>query len=95
MANKKNEKQTFEQAVSRIDEIVSSLETGDAPLDKSLTLFEEGIELIKTCTEMLETAEQTVVRLKNTINNDTTNDDSANDESTKSNADMKEYLFDD
>jgi len=88
MATKKNEtkeKQTFEQAVSRIDEIVTSLETGDAPLDKSLSLFEEGVELIKTCTTMLETAEQTVVRLKNTINSDSASDDSG----------IKEYLFDD
>jgi len=92
MATKKNEakeKQTFEQAVSRIDEIVTSLESGDAPLDKSLTLFEEGVELIKTCTTMLETAEQTVVRLKNTINSESASDESGD------NSGIKEYLFDD
>ena len=55
---------TFEQAASRIDEIVRSLEKGDAPLDKSLTLFEEGAKLIKICNSMLDEAEQRVVLLQ-------------------------------
>jgi len=58
------EKMTFEKAASRIDEIVRLLEKGDAPLDKSLALFEEGAKLIKTCGKMLDEAEQTVVRLQ-------------------------------
>ena len=55
---------TFEQAAARLDEIVSLLEKGDAPLDKSLGLFEEGAKLIKTCGTMLDEAEQIVVRLQ-------------------------------
>ena len=55
---------TFEQAAARIDEIVRLLEKGDAPLDKSLALFEEGARLIKTCGKMLDEAEQVVVRLQ-------------------------------
>jgi exodeoxyribonuclease VII small subunit len=57
-------KLSFEQAAARIDEIVKLLEKGDAPLDKSLTLFEEGARLIKTCGKMLDEAEQTIVRLQ-------------------------------
>ena len=60
----KNAKMTFEQAVARVDEIVKLLERGDAPLDKSLALFEEGAKLIKICGKMLDEAEQTVVRLQ-------------------------------
>jgi len=60
----KDEKVTFEQAAARIDEIVRLLEKGDAPLDESLTLFEEGAKLIKTAGTMLDKAEQTVVRLQ-------------------------------
>jgi len=60
----KNEK-TFEQAVSRIDEIVAALEKGDAQLDKSLVLFEEGVKLIEMCGELLDHAEQTVMRSQN------------------------------
>lgn len=55
---------TFEKATERIDEIVRLLERGDAPLDKSLALFEEGAGLIKLCGKMLDEAEQTVVRLQ-------------------------------
>jgi len=62
-----NEKQTFEQAVARIDEIVTSLEKGDVQLDKSLALFEEGVKLIESCGTMLDTAEQKVKRLQNAV----------------------------
>jgi len=55
---------SFEHAAARIDEIVRLLEKGDAPLDKSLALFEEGAKLIKICGQKLDEAEQTVVRLQ-------------------------------
>ena len=64
MSNKEKEKLTFEQAAARLDEIVRLLEKGDAALDKSLALFEEGAGLIKICGTMLDEAEQTVVRLQ-------------------------------
>ncbi len=58
------DKLTFEQAILRIDEIVKTLEKGDAPLEQSLTLFEEGTNLIKFCGKLLDSAEQKVVRLQ-------------------------------
>ena len=58
------DKMTFEQAVSRIDEIVKTLEKGDAPLEQSLSLFEEGTNLIKFCGKLLDSAEQKVVKLQ-------------------------------
>jgi exodeoxyribonuclease VII small subunit len=58
------DKMTFEQAISRLDEIVKTLEKGDAPLEQSLTLFEEGTSLIKFCGKLLDSAEQKVVRLQ-------------------------------
>ena len=57
------DKITFEESISRLEEIVRLLERGDAPLDKSLKLFEEGTALISNCSRMLENAEQTVVKL--------------------------------
>ena len=55
---------TFEQATARIDEIVRLLERGDAPLEKSLTMFEEGAKLINMCSKMLDEAEQKIVLLQ-------------------------------
>lgn len=57
-------KLTYEQAVARLDEIVRSMEKGDAPLEESLKLFEEGAALIAACGKMLDEAEQKVVKLK-------------------------------
>ncbi|MBQ4040048.1 MAG: exodeoxyribonuclease VII small subunit [Oscillospiraceae bacterium] len=59
-----DKKLSFEQSLSRLDEIVRHLEKGDMPLDDSLALFEEGTSLIKNCNRMLDEAEQKVVKLK-------------------------------
>ncbi|NCB74123.1 MAG: exodeoxyribonuclease VII small subunit [Clostridia bacterium] len=55
---------SFEQSMQRLDEIVRQLEKGEAPLDESLALFEEGTALIAACGKMLDSAEQKVVMLK-------------------------------
>lgn len=51
---------SFEAAMARLEEIVRSLESGNAGLDDSLGLFEEGIALVKLCNSKLEGAEQKV-----------------------------------
>ena len=53
-------KLNFEQAMARLEEIVTRLEQGDAPLEEALTLFEEGTALMKKCSGMLDKAEQKV-----------------------------------
>ena len=55
---------SYEQAISRLDEIVRNMERGDAPLEEALKLFEEGAALIALCNKMLDEAEQKVVKLK-------------------------------
>ena len=50
----------FEQALARLEEIVRALDSGAAPLDESLALFEEGVRLVKLCSEKLDGAEQKV-----------------------------------
>lgn len=51
---------TFEQAMQRLEEVVSLLEDGKATLDESMTLFEEGTKLSAYLSELLDTAEQKV-----------------------------------
>jgi len=58
-----NNDMSFEQALARLDEIVNILEKGDAPLEQSLALFEEGTALAKRCSSALEKAEQRVTIL--------------------------------
>ena len=57
-------KETFEQSIERLDEIVRLLEGGEVSLDESLSLFEEGTRILGICSKQLDEAEQKVVRLK-------------------------------
>ena len=61
----KTEKITFEAALSRLEEIASELESGNASLDKSLDLYNEGIKLIKSANTMLDNAEKKIKLAKN------------------------------
>ncbi len=56
-------KLSFEQAMARLEEIVTSMERGEAPLEESLVLFAEGTKLLKQCTTLLDKAEQQVTKL--------------------------------
>ena len=53
-------KLNFEESLERLEEILSLLENGDAKLDDTLKLYEEGVALIRLCTQKLEAAEQSV-----------------------------------
>ena len=48
----------FEDALSRLEFIVTTLEKGDIPLDESIKLFEEGISLSKKCNKIIKDAEK-------------------------------------
>ena len=50
----------FEEALARLETIVTDLERGELPLDESLKIFEEGIKLSKTCLKILDDAERKV-----------------------------------
>ena len=54
---------SFEEAISRLEEIVDSLETGSLTLDESLKKFEEGIRLSRLCNKKLLSAHQKVEKL--------------------------------
>ncbi|HEY9167348.1 MAG TPA: exodeoxyribonuclease VII small subunit [Candidatus Kryptonia bacterium] len=53
---KQKENPTFEESLKRLEEIVEALEAGDAPLDESIKLYEEGMALAKSCMTQLNEA---------------------------------------
>ena len=53
--NKEN--MTFEQSMVRLEQIVRAMERGDVPLEESLKLFQEGTQLVQTCTKLLDDAQ--------------------------------------
>ena len=63
MADLAEKEMSFEAAIARLEEIVRALESGNTPLDTSLSLFEEGVSLVKLCNERLDGAEQKIKML--------------------------------
>ncbi|MBW7995027.1 MAG: exodeoxyribonuclease VII small subunit [Candidatus Glassbacteria bacterium] len=59
----KKKQQDFEQLYARLEEIVSSLEDEQLPLESSIELFTEGVELALEARERLEGGEQKVRQL--------------------------------
>lgn len=55
---------TFEEAMSRIQDIVSKLEKGEVKLQEATTLFEEGLELLNFCEKQLSGFQEKVEALK-------------------------------
>ena len=53
----------FESALKSLEEIVSQLEGGDLTLDRSLELFEQGVQISRFCNSKLEEAERKVESL--------------------------------
>lgn len=51
---------SFEQSMTRLEQIVVTLERGECELEQSLKLFEEGAQLAARCEKMLDEAEQKV-----------------------------------
>lgn len=60
MAEQKNEALSFEEKLNRLEQVVRSLEDTLTPLDDSLKLFEEGVGLVRECSQMLDEAEKKV-----------------------------------
>jgi exodeoxyribonuclease VII small subunit len=56
-------KQTFEQALKSLEQIVKNLEAGDLPLEEALKKFEEGVKLSKFCSRKLDETEKKITIL--------------------------------
>ena len=64
---KKKSKNTFEVNLSRLEEISTLLESEELGLDESISLFEEGIKLSKSCITSLKKAELKITELKSEL----------------------------
>ena len=60
----KDAQPSFEDALTKLEAIVESMETGDVPLADLLAKFEEGNQLLKTCETRLKSAELKIEELK-------------------------------
>lgn len=58
-------KSTFEGNLEKLEEIVKKLENGDVPLDDAINKFNEGMKLANNCNEILDKANETVVKALN------------------------------
>ncbi len=58
-----DEKRSFEEALSELEEHVRRLDGGELELEESLTTFESGVKLIRECSELLDDAEQRITEL--------------------------------
>ncbi len=76
---KKIEQLTFEDAYERLTHIIESMESGETPLAKLLTQFEEGSMLLKACQKKLQDAEHKVEKLNLETGNMEPFDDQANE----------------
>lgn len=57
---------TFEESMARLEQIVRTMERGEAPLDESLKLFQEGTELVGRCGKMLDDAQLQIKKVVKT-----------------------------
>ena len=57
------DRKDFDKALAELEKIVQQLESGNVPLDKSLELFQRGIELARQCKQRLDAAELRVSQL--------------------------------
>ena len=69
------QKMTFEQNMQRLEQIVRAMERGDAALEESLKLFQEGTALISSCTKLLDDAELQVKKIVTDANGDPVEED--------------------
>jgi exodeoxyribonuclease VII small subunit len=56
----KEKRQKFEEALKRLEEIVSLMEDEKLPLEKALQYYEEGVRLTRFCRQTLDAAEKKI-----------------------------------
>ena len=78
-APKSQPPQSLEAALAELEKIVSSMEEGELPLERSLAAYKRGAELLKYCQAALQDAQQQVKVLEDGILRDFKSDSNDND----------------
>ena len=61
---KNNNDLSFEESIKKLEDIVEHLESGDIDLEKSVELYEQGMNLKKICEEKLKKVENQIKKIK-------------------------------
>ena len=87
---------SFESSLDELEKIVTQLEDGDLPLEKSLKLFEDGVKLSRECRERLSQAERRIeVLLKDVDGNPSLHELEPDNLRAERNVPTKRIVFDD
>jgi len=56
---------SFEEAMEKLENIVSKLEEGEVPLEKAINYYQDGMKLSKICSDKLENAQEKMTQIMN------------------------------
>lgn len=62
-------KQTYEEMIAKLEDIATSLESGEVSVEQAVSLYKEGMELAILCRQKLDTAQKDVMILKKQFDN--------------------------
>jgi len=57
------ENMSFEESLEKLEGIVNKLENGDVPLDDAIDEFNKAMQLVKTCNDKLNSAEEAIAKI--------------------------------
>jgi len=57
----KNNEISFEEALNQLEKVTEKLKEGNATLEESLKLYDEGVKYYKVCSDILEYANQKIL----------------------------------
>ena len=64
MTGMSKKKLSFEEAIAKLTVIADEIENGEIGLEESITKYEEGMNLLSQCQEILTSAEQRIIKLR-------------------------------
>ena len=70
MAKNKKKEFDFDKNLTKLEQIVEQLEGGDMTLEKSISVYQKGVELLKMLNEEMVNAEQKVSELSDVLRNE-------------------------